>query len=219
MKERPILFSAPMVRAILAGTKTQTRRAVRGLDIVGPDKDGIHDIRRQGKWAGAFALGETRAALGCCPYGVKGDRLWVRETFIEVGPGNIGYGITVKEPIARYRAEEPDLTVVGGWRPSIFMPRKHSRITLEVTDIRVERLQDISYEDALAEGAMDAAAFCESGEIAKVTSATGETAEDTARRLRWPQRDYEAIWTRINGPGSWDANPWVWAITFRRVEC
>jgi hypothetical protein len=218
MKERPILFSAPMVRAILAGTKTQTRRIVKPQPDTGTWKyvqpmhgrspDGV----KFGNWREWRVVGEDYPDCEkdsfFCPYGELGDRLWVKETWSM--PGGC----------LRYRADcERANGDVWAWAPSIHMRRVHSRIILNITDVRVERLQDISYEDALAEGAMDAAAFCESGEIAKVTSEIGETAEDTARRLRWPQRDYEAIWTRINGPGSWDANPWVWVINFRRVEC
>ena len=176
MKERPILFSAPMVRAILAGTKTQTRRVVK------PQPASVPGYRE----------GD---ALNCngkpvmCPHGHTGDRIWVREAHVIVGPGDIGYGITVDHPVARYRATEPDLFVVGGWRPSIHMPRWASRITLEITGIRVERLNDISDDDAIAEG----------------------MANDDA----W--YDYMRLWEQINGPGSWEANPWVWVISFKRI--
>jgi hypothetical protein len=93
------------------------------------------------------------------------------------------------------------------------MPRWASRITLEVTGVRVERLQDISYEDALSEGVADFAEM-----LNNEPSAIGETPEETARRLRWPQRWFESLWTDINGADSWNANPWVWVVEFRRLS-
>ena len=102
----------------------------------------------------------------------------------------------------------------GDWtrpRPSIHMPRWASRITLEIVSVRVERLQDISYEDALAEGVLDFRPLIEP------ECQQGETADECARRLCWPQRCYRQLWESINGEGSWAKNPWVWAIEFRRI--
>ena len=135
MKERPILFSGPMIRALLAGTKTQTRRIVKpqpknrlvyALDWY--DADGVHP-----------------GVKVKCPYGRGGDLLWVRETFFP----------RLQNTAAIYRADSPDdgmAEMYGGWKPSIFMPRTLSRLTLEVTNVRAERLHDISEEDAKAEG-------------------------------------------------------------------
>ena len=97
------------------------------------------------------------------------------------------------------------------WRPSIHMPRWASRITLEIVSVRVERLQDISYEDALAEGVLDFRPLIEP------ECQQGETADECARRLCWPQRCYRQLWESINGEGSWEKNPWVWVIEFRRI--
>lgn len=176
-RNRPILFSAPMVRAILDGRKTQTRR------IVTPQP------------AGAWAAPGRRS----CPFGVPGDRLWVRETYIDLGACFL------------YRADanaEQDRALVAPrqkWRPSIHMPREASRITLEITDVRVQRLQDVSQADAMAEGAPPS-----HHSIDMISRQYGY--EDFSRS--W----YAQLWEQINGPGSWDANQWVWAITFRRVE-
>ena len=189
MKTRPILFSAPMVRAILSGTKTQTRRAVKDRHIdAAPPACFFQWLRER------------------CTYGKPGDRLWVRETWQaffddEVpadrprGPRHT-MGIPARpdrKSFVFYRADGPGPVHRDGyaanWLPSIHMPRKYSRITLEVTGVRVERLQDISHADAMAEGmALDDAIY-----------------------------DYSRLWEQINGTGSWDANPWVWVIEFQRV--
>lgn len=105
-----------------------------------------------------------------------------------------------------------DAEWMGKTRVSIHMPRLASRITLEIISVRVERLNDISDEDALAEGVSDFRALIEP------ECQNGETADECARRLCWPQRSYRQLWESINGPGSWDANPWVWAIEFKRIE-
>ena len=210
MKERAILFSAPMVRAILAGTKTQTRRVVKlphmnplgqweptrfgGLDG-GQLRDGSTIPEQGGIW-------HTRTGdhLGC-PYGQPGDRLWLRESFqTHIGP----FGESL---IYAYKATDDER--LGPWRSPIHMPRQASRITLEVTGVRVERLQDISEKDAIAEG------------IEPTMPNPGH----------WNWKDYLAegcqthavlsyktLWESINGPGSWDANPWVWVVEFKVLE-
>lgn len=205
MKERPILFSAPMVRALLAGTKTQTRRIVSPRHLKFLELPASEMIQRWG----------ARPR----PYGGVGDRLWVRETW-----GNTGAGVwTVADARSRLGGGETVYRADGerpgcGWFPSIHMPREFSRLLLEITEVRVQRLQEISYEDALAEGIIDGAAFCAQGDPERRHEFTGETSEETARRLEWPQRAYRNLWESINGAGSWDANAWVWAITFKRVQ-
>ena len=197
MKERPILFGAPMVRAILSGTKTQTRRAVKPqpthFNPVGvprrarPDAPSSDVIR--------------------CPYGQPGDRLWVRETFCDDWHMDRG--------VVEYRADgelDSDMFDAGcTWRPSIHMPRWASRITLEVTDVRVERLQEISEADAIAEGVHpddaclpddDTSAFSRIGPVCNAS---------------FPVARYAALWESINGIGAWEKNPLVWVIEFRRV--
>jgi len=173
MKERPILFSAPMVRAILAGTKTQTRRVVK-CDIRGPSDpmDTWDWYDKKGKWAGAHGRGfpfkKTNAAL-LCPYGQPGDRLWVREACLaeELPDGLDGVRYLADEAFLaiestqegadrwlalRYYGKRPSPVAPVKTVPAIHMPRWASRITLEVTAVRVERLQDISIADAMAEG-------------------------------------------------------------------
>lgn len=209
MKERQILFSAPMVRALLAGTKTQTRRVVK------PPR----------RWASeypvidAIACAASRAAwwwdgvhshvgvMQRCPYGQPGDRLWVRETWQMVDPIEVPedrrgsrapftgcQGARSIPWVAAYKADGDLSHPKHGpivWQPSIHMPRWASRITLEITGVRVERLQEIAETDCFAEG------------IAPTNT---------------PRGDYALLWEQINGPGSWIANPWVWVVEFKRVQ-
>jgi hypothetical protein len=197
MKTRPILFQGPMVRAILDGTKTQTRRIVKPQPLT---------------WAtgSAFLPLETLVKR---PFGNQGDRLWVREMF----------GFNPDDGGVVFRATDPDWETCDGWKwkPSIFMPRKFSRITLEITAIRVERLQKISEADAKAEGVETkpyggAASFCTrdysynkqpDGFWPRLCIADGKQFRDS----------YKTLWESINGPGSWGDNPWVWCVEFRRV--
>ena len=181
-RERPVLFSAPMVRALLAGTKTQTRRVVK------PRKD-----RDMGcelaccELAGEANDGEYRNAY-CAP----GDRLWVREAWRILGESPDDTLDMFDRDDVQYRADD-DQSYIDKYRPSIHMPRRFSRITLEVTGVRVERLQDISVEDCRAEG----------------------SPYDSPIDVRAWYRD---LWEQINGPDSWDANPFVWCIEFKLAE-
>ena len=198
MKEHPILFSAAMVRAILEGRKTQTRR------IVNPQPKN----RRGGRWMycyesmnkkleGSFYYswpdkkngncfserGPESQITYRCPYGQVGDRLWVREAWaVHPETGSLLYWAdgTAPENIR--------------WKPSIHLPRKHSRILLEITSIKVERVQAISQEDALAEG----------------TDSNPAAAD--------PIGSFAKYWNYINGVESWETNPWVWVVGFRKVE-
>lgn len=203
MKERPILFSALAVRAILAGAKTQTRRVVRPQPE--PDeemrtlalKDGVPYM-----WL-AKPVGETiareRRQAQTCPYGEPGDRLWVRETWKpHPDPAN--------NHQTAYAATDKGCWPSLRWRPSIHMPRWASRIDLEVTGVRVERLQNISEADAAAEGVQQA----------PQPMATMYSAQEVLR-TRYRQ-GFADLWESIHGPGSWDANPWVWVVEFRRIE-
>jgi hypothetical protein len=192
MTERPILFSAPMVRALLAGTKTQTRRVVKGWPL---------EWLKPGMFTPEYvALPEN----GACPYGQPGDRLWVRETFA----GSIAYerhGYALKDWGNKLWYVADGEPRSGQWtrpRPSIHMPRCLSRITLEVTGVRVERLQDISEADAQAEGC--------------ALECMTPTGDDSGSAIHGPG-GYMALWESINGPGSWDANPRVWVVEFRRA--
>jgi hypothetical protein len=201
IKERPILFSAPMVRALLDGSKAQTRRIMKPQPEPSQDERGghrwpskahqsmLHVEEEMQKWTGL--------AGDACPHGDIDDRLWVRETFAVYGDD--------EQYVVHYRATNQ---VPGsGWKPSIFMPRKLSRITLEITGVRVERLNDISEADARAEGAKCA------------DRATGREVifPDQSQHCGSWILHYREIWESINGAGSWDANPWVWVIEFKRV--
>lgn len=196
IKEKPMLFSGPMVRAILEGRKTQTRRICKEI---GPDfpHHALDEVcEKNGRW---FVLNQVDVDRTSkwelkIPHPV-GSRIWVKETW---GPCDGG---------VCYRAsEKPTVKPDGGkWRPSIFMPRWASRITLEVTEVRMEKLQDISEEDAKAEGC---SAFDDSG----IADADWIGCEDATASTQ-----YAALWESINGSGSWDQNPWVWVYTFRRV--
>lgn len=205
MKERPIIFSAPMVRAILDGRKTQTRRVMK------PQPDGV-DVLRVGEYAptlvdrrgeqypgpdtfGAFTEDGDWALK--CPYGAPGERLWVKEA-AKLEGCNAQRGTIPEGVVLRYTADgdtvrhcRPQWQFAPFVRDRVtsvrYMPRWASRITLDILHVRVERVQDISEVDAVAEGVVDRAA-------------------------------YAALWADIYGPESWAANPWVWVIEFRSAE-
>lgn len=212
MKERPILFKGDMVRAILNGRKTQTRRIIKGQSDEWEKLTDEEDIHGNEFFV---VLGKEEGSLRPiltsvkCPYGHIGDRLWVRETWNTFDPwvgvfyaaDDHSYGIGDDDDADHI--EPHDIR----WRPSIHMPRWASRILLEVTDVRVERLKDISEEDAISEGI-----YLFQGEGGGYKSARGEQEHDTAVEA------YADLWERINGPGSWDANPWVWVVSFKTLE-
>lgn len=211
MKERPILFSGSMVRAILAGTKSQTRRIVQspartmqreGMEVIKHRppgdtwyKDHVWSMRcSTGVW-GDYTDARFKEL---CPYGAAGDRLWVREAWNVRG---LAWGKRPSEAARiasreawQYRATD-DGSWKHGWKPGIHMPRAASRITLEVTGVRVERLQDISEADACAEG----------------------IGSPLTRDCKVPV--YAELWDTINAKrGSWASNPFVWVVEFRRAN-
>lgn len=192
MRERPIIFSAPMVRAILSGAKTQTRRIIKPqpTPCIG---GGINWYDK-----GRSFIGSPENFRSYCPYGKPGDRLWVRETW-GAWPHMLG---GVQRESLRYRADGEYQNEHGArrWRSPIHMPRWASRITLEITDVRVERLQDISGMDAKREG----------------VSVPAHLPHDGAD-LDYARREYRRLWQSINGPGSWETNPWVWVIEFKKL--
>lgn len=237
MRVRQILYSGPMVRALLNGWKTQTRRIVKPQPRWVPEGEGL-----PGEWqwnAGykgkddrnpkfgmsftSYAMTEkgfadciASCAYAACPYGQPGDLLWVRETWQEFfadeipegrrdGPRGL-MGIPAKperRSVVVFRAdgEIPAHPEYGeaNWRPAIFMPRKFSRLTLRLTDVRVERLQEISEADAIAEGIAPVSLYqldCESIP---------------------PSHRFRDLWNSINGPDSWDANPWCWVLSFNVI--
>jgi hypothetical protein len=253
-KERPILFSAPMVRALLDGSKSQTRRAVKpepspywnpvvglynpvtidngGYEAPGPEIFGASD--------------ETQGRRS--PYGQPGDRLRVRETFFAFGRWETRYSEKKKRDewhfvdmtgecghAYQYAADAPDLPLAAGrggalpgWhkRPAIFMPRAASRILLEIVSVRVERLNDCSEMDAIAEGIEKwGEPHPRRGQRWNCPPhaqrfGSGDNVEDAGfvgGAVKDPREAYRGLWASINGPGSWEANPFVWVISFRRV--
>lgn len=184
MKEHPILFSTPMIQAILAGKKTQTRRVVKGiaLDWLQPDMFTPEFVASEGN--------------DLCPYGQVGDILWVRETW-QPERGGI-----------RYRADYPGMTTTRNWKPSIHMPRKYSRINLEIISITVERLQDISASDAYCEGIENL--LCAPPRCGLPEWTLEEFCSDSVKA-------FKKLWESINGEDSCNDNPWVWVIEFRKI--
>lgn len=234
-KARPILFSAPMIGAILAGRKTQTRRVLptrwQACDEIEPATTPTGG-EIPNRWMNHYEGEDADVALLACPYGVVGDRLWVKETWQLVRPtdweGNYVEAVELwddkipkHEPASdarrsRWRVwygadlfgrdEDPTIVranrkdwMVQSWRPSIFMPRWASRITLEITDVRVERLQSISEEDAAAEG------------VDPMVVLPGDVVSHVA--------GFGMLWDSINHKRApWDSNPWVWAISFKVAQ-
>lgn len=209
-----MLFSAPMVQAILSRQKTQTRRVVKAFI---PDNARLESYKnKQGNTVYGYRRGTTLELSNIkCPYGQIGDRLWVRETFC-IGVKDNG------EDVKIYKASVDDETAKefkGCWKPSIFMPRSASRILLEITNVRVERLRDISEQDAIAEGigfdVVDQALFF------KNYMSNSHFADDDFCNMDDPEaakKSYFSLWESINGRESLESNPWVWVITFKVVE-
>jgi hypothetical protein len=199
VKERPILFSAPMVRAILDGKKSVTRRAIKLRPPYAMDEP---YVGTPWPYDTTWSYGDQGSPWMPCPYGKVGDRLWVRETFHRC-PHCAGDLINYRAGgWLRLPSGSPDdggdrndvdyhplnyTCFTYGWRPSVHMPREASRITLEITGVRVERLREITDADARAEGVNGV-------------------------------EEFEGLWRSINGHGSWDANLYVWVVEFKRVE-
>jgi hypothetical protein len=249
MAERPILFSGPMVRAILSGQKTQTRRLVTPQPVSNGSMFQGEIVCRNDYLPPDAFLWERRRGLVLsnyeddwtneyCPYGKPGDRLWVRETFAAFDrhgmcsckPADAAYTVTRDggqkyrdgqsvQPLAKYSDGAFDHIK---WRPSIHMPRWASRITLEAASVRVERLQDISAEDALGEG-VGSTPFWKPAEVDENPKPTHEWAEpywdDFYFWHHYPQRAFRSLWDSLNAKRApWASNPWVWVVSFKRVE-
>lgn len=219
VRERPILFSGPMVRAILDGSKTMTRRVVKPQPD-NPETFGIspvwgYGVHSKGEHAGHYCVHAATNVGGRrvdrfirSPYGKPGDRLWVRETWFGNYPGG-------DEPETFHYAATEDFSINGRsvWRSGIIMPRKASRLTLEITDVRVERLQAISEDDACdegLEGIVNDPALDGYGEWSKPDVITA-------------REQFRELWDSINakrhgGSCAWKNNPWVWVIAFRRLD-
>ncbi len=206
-RERPILFSGPMVRAILDGRKTVTRRVMAPQPTWINEAAGSYVSRASGRfyaprdewlhWRGERVTPNDPR----CPFGQPGDRLWVRETFNRTNPGGA-------DGVFYYRADGQFPAAIGGggfhgteaWKPSIHMPRWASRILLEITAVRVERLNDISCEQARAEG--------------YPADREAETGGSDMDAWLW----FRSQWDAIAGQGSYNENPWVWVVEFKVVK-
>lgn len=223
MKERPIIFNADMVRAILYERKMQTRREAKVFQYPDPAAS-VHLTANNDGWIGWWpkpVSSEKTAELypsgGIpCPYGQPGDRLWVRETWAHVPATAYRCSEGVQQTI---NPGDPDMCAVyregwerskpAGWRPSIHMPRWASRITLEIKSINIERLQDISEDDAQAEGLRK---FPHKGDFAYAWRENDNHGHGSARGA------FMSLWQSIYGQESWDSNPWVWVIKFERIK-
>ena len=211
VKERPILFSTPMVRAILEGRKTVTRR-VKELEEINerPDDWTLVQAETMKRVGGDFYFvavfrdgGEERVVY--CPYGAVGDILWVRETFVKVkNPEEFG-------PLYIYKADHPDGATV--WKPSIHMPKEACRLKLEIVSIGVERLQDITEEDAVKEG-VEKDYYTPEAFGPKVWVWKNYDFEGLAETAKI---SFRSLWRNINGADSWEANPWCWRIEFKKL--
>jgi hypothetical protein len=208
MKLIPILFSTEMVQAILEGRKTQTRREVK------PQPTGFIDdphfdilIPHKGKLVKGTPLAEQKGSFSPsikCPYGWPGDVLWVRESFLKLNKNNFSSGRG-----CLYKADVHDSkATMYKWRPSIHMPKTACRIWLKVKAVRVERLLEISNDDSISEGIslQSSGYYCWNPDISLSKSSAV------------PINAFKTLWQSINGPESWEANPWVWVISFERCE-
>lgn len=209
--ERPILFSGPMVRAILDGSKTVTRRVAQTNEA--------GRLQRSGR---QWHVDDPNA-IHACPYGAPGDRLWVRETWRVERALNSCKPSDMDQPYPRdYRADERTQkeqdwhhpAFAGRWRPSIHMPRWASRITLEVTEVRVERLHQITEDEARAEGIRTLPDQDPEDPSAWWESAPG------VHQARSARSSFRKLWSSINADRGfgWDTNPYVWVVRFRRIE-
>lgn len=242
MNSRPILFKEEMIRTILEGRKTQTRRVIKPQPAPG-------EIGSFGQGM-PFIRGDKKNIL--CPYGQPGDQLWVREKW-RIGAWREDSGCFAIDycdgPLREWRNDPTDRDGEGfnklwiqcsdelhakgikpdddghyrwevgqsplRWRPSRYMPRWASRITLEITSVRVERLQDISEADAIAEGVEGH--YIEDGWYWRNYLLTDEDAA-ISPMLSCPKKSFRSLWQSINGADSWEANQWVWVIEFKRVK-
>jgi hypothetical protein len=201
MTERPILFSTAMVQAILSSKKTQTRRIVKSQSEGTPCF-----LPNSGKGTFAYTFAGRTDGIEWhldgiqSPYGIVGDRLWVRETWREDGDG------------FAYKADDERLS--GKWKPSIHMPKKACRLRLEIQDIRVERLKDISEEDAISEG-ISYFDFAPNNRYGWNWHWGNPKSYEEC--FSSPQNAFGGLWVSINGEDSYDANPWVWIIKFSKT--
>lgn len=207
-KERPILFSTAMVQALLEGRKTQTRRVVKDH---APFETTSSEIQESLELIGWEEL-VNGVLFPRCPYGKVGDRLWVRESFWQEGS------------YTRYKADGRHTSEYARWKPSIHMPRTACRLVLEITDVRVERLHDISADDAKAEGVPEDMTYVpvQIGQEAMEALKAGGHTSFMERMVNPPitqdwRQGFFRLWETINGKQSLEQNPWVWAVSFKVV--
>jgi hypothetical protein len=236
MRERGIIFNAEMVRAVLEGRKTQTRRIMKVQPV--PSKTRESDF-----W---FSCNKTRSMVHvsdfipgncanlpdaheyfsmCCPFGAVGDRLWVRETFrVHSRATDVATLVYRASERQSWTQQTHRVPVVNcnkpvspeNWTPSIHMPRWASRITLEITGVRVERLQDISESDAVAEGIEPLPHDPDLPKMYHEYFPVG--IKNGLRCTMSASNSFRGLWESLSGKGRWQANPWVWVIEFKRVE-
>lgn len=215
-----MIFNGEMVRAILDGRKTQTRRIIKDCTV---GRDPISKFIQIGKkFIGCYPEDVPELIRECCPYGVPGDRIWVRETFqgplfdFEQMEAYQEDSSKFKKPeFCVYKADgkpapeffDADDNLHCGWRPSIHMPRWASRITLEITGVRVEQLKSISEEEARSEG------------VARLREGFWKHYQPGWTQHQLSARgSFATLWDSIYGSGEWDRNPWVWVVEFNRIE-
>lgn len=209
MKFRPILFSTSMVQAILEGRKTQTRRVVRPqpLKLNFSTALPLNELINNLEWLTNKGLNEIRKDANAyvfpkCPYGYVGDVLWVRETWQDYARPDI------KDVRFIFKADKTDaIGSIIKWKPSIFMPKKACRIFLKIRDIRVERVQEISEDDAFSGGIKSHEGMCKNYLSKNSDDWFGDITDS-----------FQSLWQSINGERSWSDNPWVWLISFERIE-
>ena len=214
IKERPILFSAPMVRAILEGRKTVTRRALNAQALknigYGVQLGECHELPSEGPLH-PNSIGYYN---DFCPFGQPGDRMYIRETFMDLRGTGVEHRPDPDGPLQRYaygadtrpgsHGDEARKDFGLKWKPSIHMPRAACRILLEITDVRVERLQDITYEQAAAEGV-------HRGPLREWCAS-----DEGGACHKYPVPAFRDLWQSVGG--DWDANPWVWVVEFKRMK-
>ena len=207
MKETGLMFKAELVRAILNGQKTQTRRVVKWRDQQAGLNLGFSGLKVFSNTPNTFTLEsqsrngwESRSSPTRCPMGQPGDRIYVRETF--------GHGGDAYTPDIYYRASQPDAPIQGCWHPAIHMRKADARLWLEVTGVRIERLHQITDAECWAEGGISEARP-DKFSVHSVIATDGKA-------YLSPRGAFSALWESTGG--DWDANPWVWVIDFKRIE-
>lgn len=214
VKQRPILFSTEMVRAILDDRKRMTRRIIKPQPVLSLDNckdreklvNALEETENSLFWffKGVPYANFPEGIEPYCPYGKVGDILWVRERWnniIDDQGKRIGY----------YHSTDTDLN--NKWKPSIHMPKEACRIFLQITDIRVERLQDISEEDAIAEGVEGFGYIPD-----QILYRDYQERNPKTRGYHKSSKSFQTLWESINGPDSWNANSWVWVVSFERIS-